>query len=553
MHASTRTAIILAAGSPPASLEMVFGRTSSAMVPVNGRPVIHWLIHHLKEIGVSRVVMGVKAGETRLVRFVRQAFGSILELDFVFMESDRGPGFTLLKCLERLPPSSSCLVVLGDTLFEFPPGFAPPDSESYVLLHPVQDAARWCLAGLDDHGRVLRLADKPETNPENWPALIGVYHFASIDAAREALGEQFQNTTESLQIRHALAPYIRAGQLHGIPAGQWYDCGNLDFLTSSRRRMLQVRNFNSIQIDELRGTITKRSSHAGKFLNEINYYRLLPPDLATFFPRLVDFSLAREDMYLTLEYYGYPTLSELWVFEEMDATHWEAIFTLLARVLECFERYGADLSPTETYRFYWQKTLDRIQEFARQSPRFARLAQAEKLTLNDADIEGWPAIRDEVERRVREMAARPAGRIIHGDLCFPNMLYDRVSRLFKFIDPRGSFAEAGILGDARYDIAKLMHSLDGGYDFIIHNMFALQEEETRIQLQVFYPGHRKGFLAAFEKVFSPRFALAEARLIEGLLFLSMCALHSDHPDRQTAMWVTGLRILHQVIHHENMH
>jgi hypothetical protein len=267
----------------------------------------------------------------------------------------------------------------------------------------------------------------------------------------------------------------------------------------------------------------------------------------------VDFSLAREDMYLTLEYYGYPTLSELWVFEEMDVAHWEAIFALLARVLECFERYGAALPPEETHRFYWQKTADRIREFARQSPRFTRLAQAQSLTLNGVEIRGWPALQAEVEERVRDLAGRPVGRIIHGDLCFPNMLYDRVSRLFKFIDPRGSFAEAGILGDARYDIAKLMHSLDGGYDFIIHNMFALQEEENGIHLQVFYPAHRTGVLQAFEKVFSARFALEEARLIEGLLFLSMCPLHSDHPNRQTAMWVTGLRILNEVLHHENMH
>ena len=48
-------------------------------------------------------------------------------------------------------------------------------------------------------------------------------------------------------------------------------------------------------------------------------HRQLPPDLATFFPRLVDYNLAPDDTFLTLEYYGYPTLSEVWAFEEFDA------------------------------------------------------------------------------------------------------------------------------------------------------------------------------------------------------------------------------------------
>jgi hypothetical protein len=34
-------------------------------------------------------------------------------------------------------------------------------------------------------------------------------------------------------------------------------------------------------------------------------------------------------------------------------------------------------------------------------------------------------------------------------------------------------------------------------------------------------------------------------LIEGLLFLSMCALHNDNPQRQIAMFATGLRLVNE--------
>jgi dTDP-glucose pyrophosphorylase len=523
------------------------------MVPINGRPTIHWLLHYLRELGVTDVVVGMRASENRLPRFLQQAFGQIQKITCVPIHEDGGPGFTLLQCLNQVPVDGACLIVLGDTLFEFAPEAHSQFTESFVLTGPVQDASRWCLAEVNQAQQVVRLADKPAANPGGWPALIGVYYLRDCRPARQALQAAQESGNHSLQLRHALAPYIHAQQLRAYPAGQWFDCGNLDFLTSSRRRLLQARSFNTIQIDELRGTITKRSEHHAKFLNEINYYRLLPRDLITFFPRLVDFNLEPKELFLTLEYYGYPTLSEIWVFEEFSASYWESIFQTLHQVIGCFERYTVELSPVDTFNFYWNKTVDRLSAFAAQGPEFARLVAATELCLNHKLLPGWPRVKEEVERRVRALAVQPRGQIIHGDLCFPNILYDPLSRLFKFIDPRGSFADSGIYGDGRYDVAKLLHSLDGGYDFLIHDMFVLTRNEEELTLQQFFPQTHRAVLGSFAKVFGRKFPLEDVRLLEGLLFLSMCPLHAGHPDRQVAMFATGLRILNEVLNHENMY
>jgi dTDP-glucose pyrophosphorylase len=550
---SPKTAVVLAAGTPPAALGTVFGRTSSAMIPVNGRPTIHWLLHYLRKQGITRVILGMKHTETRLPRFVQQAFGRIQEITCVPIEKDLGPGYTLLECLKHVGEKEPCLVVLGDTLFEFSAGSRKWFGENFVLTAPVQDASRWCLARANRSGIVKNLADKPAKNPGGWPALIGVYHLRDCGPARCALQSALDSGARSLQLRHALQPYIDAGNLRAHPTGEWFDCGNLDFLTSSRRRLLQARSFNTIQIDELRGTITKRSEHATKFLNEINYYRLLPRDLATFFPRLVDFSLDPRNLFLTLEYYGYPTLSEIWVFEEFESKYWEATFQTLRKILSCFDRYPATLSPEAAFNFYWQKTIDRIRDFSAQREDFSRLARAAKIQLNGRRLAGWPKIQKEIEARVRKLSAKPSGQIIHGDLCFPNILYDPVSRLFKFIDPRGSFGESGIYGDGRYDTAKLLHSLHGGYDFLIHDMFQLEREGENFELQQFFPSTRNAVLTVFEKIFGNDCDLKEVRMLEGLLILSLCPLHKDSPARQAAMFVTGLKILNELLNHEDMH
>lgn len=547
------TAVVLAAGVPPAALGSIFGRTSSAMVPINGRPTIHWLLHYLHEQGVTRVVLGMRHTEIRLPRFVQQAFGKIQEIVCVPVKEDLGPGFTLLECLKRLGKNESCLVVLGDTLFEFFEKTRGKLGENFVLTAPVQDATRWCLAEVNAAHVVKNLADKPQKNPDGWPALVGVYHLRDCEPARRALQSTLDSGAPSLQLRHALQPYIETGNLRAYPAAKWFDCGNLDFLTSSRRRLLQARSFNAIQIDELRGTITKHSEHGEKFLNEINYYRLLPRDIVTFFPRLVDFGLEPKNLFLTLEYYGYPTLSEVWVFEEFESKYWEATFQTLRNIFACFENYPAQLSPKSTFDFYWNKTLDRLKTFSGQHRDFARLVQANEIKLNGKKIAGWPKIQKQIEARVKKLSAKPRGQIIHGDLCFTNILYDPLSRLFKFIDPRGSFGESGIYGDGRYDIAKLLHSLDGGYDFFIHDMFRLERNGENLRLQQFFPASRGAVLEAFAKIFGNDYDLKEVRTLEGLLFLSMCPLHKDNPSRQVAMFATGLRILKEVMNHEDMH
>jgi hypothetical protein len=74
---------------------------------------------------------------------------------------------------------------------------------------------------------------------------------------------------------------------------------------------------------------------------------------------------------------------------------------------------------------------------------------------------------------VRIVAASCTTTVIQGDLCCSNILYDPGTSLIKFIDPHGEFFEEGYYGEPRYDLAKLLHSFHGGYDFLLHEMYQL--------------------------------------------------------------------------------
>jgi len=78
--------------------------------------------------------------------------------------------------------------------------------------------------------------------------------------------------------------------------------------------MLQVRNFNEITFNEELGTITKKSEDLNKFVNEIQYYSLIPESLRMLFPRIVRSNCHGSEPFIEMEYYGYPTLTELFCF-----------------------------------------------------------------------------------------------------------------------------------------------------------------------------------------------------------------------------------------------
>lgn len=72
---------------------------------------------------------------------------------------------------------------------------------------------------------------------------------------------------------------------------------------------------------------------------------------------------------------------------------------------------------------------------------------------------------------------------IHGDLTLSNILIDDGGCIF-FIDPRGAFGNTKILGDKRYDIAKLYYSLVGKFDSINNNQFKLSQTSNNYQYDI---------------------------------------------------------------------
>jgi dTDP-glucose pyrophosphorylase len=478
--------------------------------------------------------------------FVECTFGQECNITFLVPPVDGGVGRTVLE-LANFSKAASALVVLGDTHFQFSDLDVLDKGHVVVLVDVVEDSYRWCTVKISDAGVVSEFHDKEAGVPGPLDALIGAYFFPDLKQLQVEATEAVRVATHE-QRRTELADILRRLQrrrpISAVRAGAWLDCGNPDHQASSHRSLLQSREFNELSIDPVMGTVTKRSGLRDKFIDEINYLRLLPADLAVLFPRILDHSTEWDAPWVTLEYYGYPTLAEVFVFENVDPGIWEQIFLHLhAIIVRGFMKRRRPLAPGVLHQMYLRKTMERLTSMAGPTELLKLVQHDGRVTVNGREVTNIAVLWDRLTGEVDELSRNLTGSIVHGDLCLSNILYDLRSRICKFLDPRGSFGTAGIYGDPRYDVAKLYHSVYGLYDFICNDLFHVAVDGTNVSLDIRSRPQHCEIQRRFEKVFFADFDRREILLIAGLLFASMPALHYEAPRRQIAMYARSLTLL----------
>ena len=87
-----------------------------------------------------------------------------------------------------------------------------------------------------------------------------------------------------------------------------------------------------------------------------------------------------------------------------------------------------------------------------------------------------------------------------------------------------------------YDIAKLSHSILGGYDFVNNGLFSVEvNSDLALELNLHGGGAATWIGAAFQKRLAAEgWDYQQVRAVEASLFLSMLPLHLDHPRKLLA-------------------
>jgi dTDP-glucose pyrophosphorylase len=509
------------------------------MLPINGKPVIGYILEDLLSRGITRSVIALHDNDQHTENYVTKKFGSKLQLFIIRNESiNRGLGHAIHRALEYVDDDSEILIYLGDTVYRGQLDF----SEDFVVTSSEFDhASHWCI--IEDDGTTQCYVNKPKEYSGDGQALAGIYFFTDSNALK-ATTKKIDRSHERYELYHTLDAYPKNFKL--IPAEGWYDCGNIENYYQAKVDFLKIRSFNSLVYNDLYGSITKSSPKKAKLEDEINWYKNIPHELKVFSPRLIDYTSTNNTSSYTLEYYGYQSLADYYIFNHFDEKVWQLIIDRLFEILDLFAKYTTDLPFAFYDEMYRLKTLQRIESLT-QDPIWKDHFTATSITINDKKYSGWPIFAAKLPTLVQYLYDNSVMTFMHGDLHPANILFDPHSRIFKFIDPRGNFGESSVYGDHNYDIAKLRHSFSGRYDFIVSDLFEVAYTPSGFSYTTFHESEHEEISSYFDATLERSgYDLTIIKAIEALLFISMIPLHSDAPLRQQAMFVTGIQLLNSL-------
>lgn len=535
----------------PSDMRNKFGELPTALFPLGNKTMIERLYDKYKDI-VDVIYIVVKRKQLLINDYInsKKLPIRIIELDVL-----RDLGYTIQYGMEFIlgqePLIDYIYVNFADFLLD---EHVPINNHNFFYYASGMSTDEWTYFK-DNNGIITDILDKCPLSENhqisNFSGIfVGLFGFTNPHYFLELL-KQYSNVHSDMDTFYqAIFTYSQEYPFTILHSQNWFDVGHSDNY-SKATTSVAARSFNSIEIDEQRGILKKRSENKEKLVNEIRWYLRIPNKLQYLLPRVYDYSLDLTDPYVSMEYYGYHTLHESLVFGDLPLVKWQAIFQKLLFAINDMGKFtvtGERIQFEAALRdIYLQKTFDRL-DMMRNEPDFHSFFE-NTITINEKEYRSLNEYLKMLPQLIEKLVVYTfTGQfnIIHGDLCFANILIEDTYDFIRVIDPRGKFGTFDIYGDARYELAKLMHTLEGKYDFIIEDMFDIDVIGNTIEYHV----HKQidNITNVFLDVFRESIDNIQAvRLIEATLFLSMIPLHSDYKQRQFAMLATGVMLLEQVI------
>lgn len=310
----------------------------------------------------------------------------------------------------------------------------------------------------------------------------------------------------------------------------------------------ETRHFNQVRGDDL--TVVKRSRDVTKLEREYRYYGLLPEAMQRWFVQPYNFRVEGQDASYDMERFTIADMALIWIHGAIAPAEFNQFLATLFRFVEM--RPSKPVT-REAYlagarQLYIEKVRDRVAEL-KTSP-LGRMLDGHVRT--GTGYEGVNAVVDVYQHLFeayleRDRSAMPRAVIGHGDLCFSNILYDKTTRVMKFVDPKGALEEDDLWTDPYYDLAKLSHSVLGNYDLINNSLFVVEIGDTLAPALALKGPDTRTLQSAFQR------ALEDAghdvygvRLREASLFLSMLPLHSDDPRKVLGLLLNAVAIIEEL-------
>lgn len=529
--------IILAGGDISQKLHFIRSRSKSpALIPVSTRLLASYVIDFYKRHEGIRISLVVDASQREEVLSELRHYASCFNL--IEVSNTVGVVDTLRKVLAINKFASEVIVNLVTTI---PKRF--PMLGEIQISDEKTDTNNW--SSIVVNGNNVEFLSKNNKLKKYGNAFVGVFRVETI-LLKQVLG--------SVSCDNDLLSVIE--NIHKITAlkfeeTEWLDCGHEMNYYDTKAKLISSRSFNRIMVLPAKGVLRKSSRNGHKLKAEEQYMRALPPELKVYFPRIInECSIQTKESFYELEYYGYPNLSEYFLYWDLNFENWRRIFSRMSIILREFSLYSFSIGKDAYIKFYFDKTNERIAELYRNIKTLGKETSwlESEVSVNGVRCLPFSKLKPIIKRRISGLYSEKDFSVMHGDFCFNNILYDIPTGIIRLIDPRGSFGQncVGVFGDRKYDIAKLVHSAIGHYDYFVNDLFVLRSDG----LSYTYTINKRAADEYVEElcralVIDMGYKYEDIVFISGLLFVSMAVLHDDSYERQKIMYLHGLKILNE--------
>ncbi len=442
--------------------------------------------------------------------------------------------------LRRIRSSGQVRILYGDTLVRMSKeSLRAPDT---VAVHDTNANYPWAFVETTQ-GQLVRFSDEQPHRLDKRRVVCGYYNFEDQSLLAKACGEK--------TIVKALTYYNERRPLVCSESDSWLDFGHLPLYFRSKKEVLIKRVFNELIFEN--HLLIKRSADTMKMRAEAHWYENLPNSVQLHVPRYQGRDERDFQAGYALEYLYAPLLSDLFVFGTLPLASWleilQACFELIRKCQTVRPPDGApERSPMFARQFFHEmvveKTRSRLDDFGKQSA----ITPNTTIELNGVQFPSLNSVAKNLVDMIRPTTTADLC-FWHGDLFFGNMFYDFTSQRILCIDPRGQLAsgQTCVWGDFRYDLAKLAHSIVGGYDKILLGRSRLEIDPVNSQKWSFYiesQPHAERLEEIFFAYVQETFDISESELLAltSLLFLSMLPIHRDCFERQKHLLAAGLRL-----------
>jgi hypothetical protein len=547
--------IIPAARQVIAEISNEFGEISPIMIPFNGKSVILNILENTDYKEFDFLVISYT--NEKSTRYIKKLLRKYDNCKIIYLENSNSLAHTIIQSKKIIKQNNYEEIVInfGDTIIS-----NLNQIKGDIIYYSIISSKHFNWTIFTIRNNLIELIKDKKSNIDGLDLniFIGVFSISDPELFLKTLEQAYQSKKDLDSFWETIQNYYNKKNTVYIKPQAWHDFGHIDNYYKAKNSYFIARSFNEVTLSQNQKYIIKTSKNSEKLKDEIEWFLKIPKDISYIAPKLIDHKLDKENIESNLEFFNYPTLSDLYVFGNLPICEWRKIFQRIREYLLLFKKYEYK-NPKENHKdlhsIYFKKTIKRI-DAIKNNINFEKFTK--KLDINGKICYSILEVQEMLPEVINKFGIlnNKIFYLTHGDMCFSNMLYKKGSNDLKLIDPRGSFGKSGIYGDQLYDIAKLSHSIIGMYDFIITGMYDFEEYKSNILIKEYKTNLNKKigllFLDMLNSMNLSTKDFTKIRFIESLLFISMVPLHADNVEKQKIFLAKGLLLFSKIIDNKNI-